>query len=80
MSHALTHIIIGLLIMAPFVFIGYAYTGAFVASAFYTGRELYQFYKLSKTHCDWSGCFDHIGWFPVVIGTFLTAYMIKILS
>jgi hypothetical protein len=73
MHHALTHALIGLLIMLPFALLGYPWTGAVIASGFYGGRELYQFYILKKTH---NGRFDHEGWIGVVVATFTLALLL----
>lgn len=76
MHHAVAHALIGILIMAPFAVFGYPYLGATIASAFYGGREVYQFYVLKKTHCDWTGCFDHVGWVPVLVVTMTIAFIL----
>lgn len=70
MHHALTHTLVGLAIMLPFALLGYPFTGALIASGFYTGRELYQYYILGKRH---NGRFDHEGWLPVTLVTLIIA-------
>jgi hypothetical protein len=74
MTHAITHTLIGLAIMLPFAVLGYPWTGAIVASAFYGSRELYQYYILGKTH---NGRFDHEGWIPVTIITLIIAGLLS---
>lgn len=79
MHHAVTHSLIGLGVVLFTTAFGAPLFGATVATGFYFFREVYQYYLLDKTHCDFTGCFDHMGWVPVLITSYSFALVIKYL-